>query len=236
MDLNDVPASGNSWLMTDVLRNAWHYTGFVVSDANAVHSLITHGYARDGDDAAYKAFSAGLNMDMASGTYLKYLAAQVRQGRISEKQIDDAVLPILEAKIRLGLFEHPYIDESKLERVLNDPEHAQKARAAVGRSVVLLRNEKMLPLDKKQIKSIAVVGPLADAESDLWSLWGSIDKPGPAVSILQGIKDKVGDGVRVDFAHGPQSPARHSIDLRERSHDRDQRAGEADAGRGAEGV
>ena len=203
MDLNDVPASGNSWLMRDVLRDAWHYNGFVVSDANAVHSLITHGYARDGDDAAYKAFSAGLNMDMASGTYMKYLAAQVRQGRISEKQIDDAVLPILEAKIKLGLFEHPYIDEAKLEQVLNDPQHAQKARAAVGRSVVLLRNEKVLPLDKKQIKSIAVIGPLADAESDLWSLWGSIDKPGPAVSMLQGIKDKVGDGVRVEFAHGP---------------------------------
>ena len=203
MDLNDVPASGNSWLMSDVLRDAWHYNGFVVSDANAVHSLITHGYARDGDDAAYKAFSAGLNMDMASGTYMKYLGAQVRQGRISEKQIDDAVLPILEAKIKLGLFEHPYIDAAKLEQVLNDPQHAQKARAAVGRSVVLLRNERLLPLDKKQIKSIAVIGPLADAESDLWSLWGSIDKPGPAVSILQGIKEKVGDGMRVDFAHGP---------------------------------
>jgi beta-glucosidase len=203
MDLNDVPASGNSWLMRDVLRDAWHYNGFVVSDANAVHSLITHGYARDGDDAAYKAFRAGLNMDMASGTYMKYLAAQVRQGRISEKQIDDAVLPILEAKIKLGLFEHPYVDESKLEQVLNDPQHAQKARAAVRRSVVLLRNEKLLPLDKKQIKSIAVIGPLADAESDLWSLWGAIDRPGPAVSMLQGIKDKVGDGVRVEFAHGP---------------------------------
>ncbi len=110
MDLNDVPASGNRWLLHDVLRETWNYKGFVVSDANAVHSLITHGYAGDGEDAAFKAFTAGLNMDMASGTYLKYLADEVKQGRVSMRQIDDAVLPISETKIRLGLFEHPYVD------------------------------------------------------------------------------------------------------------------------------
>jgi beta-glucosidase len=204
MDLNDVPASGNRWLLHDVLRQAWNYKGFVVSDANAVHSLITHGYARDGEDAAFKAFSAGLNMDMASGTYLKYLAAEVKQRRVSMQQIDEAVLPILETKIRLGLFEHPYVDESRIPQVLNAPEHAQAARNAVQRSVVLLRNEqKMLPLDRKQIKSIAVIGPLADAQLDLLGMWGAMTKPGPTVSILQGIKDKVGDAVHVEFAHGP---------------------------------
>jgi beta-glucosidase len=204
MDLNDVPASGNRWLLHDVLRDAWHYKGFVVSDANAVHSLIVHGYARDGQDATQKAFSAGLNMDMASGTYLKYLAAEVRAGRVPMKQIDDAVLPILEAKIKLGLFEHPYVDESRMEQVLNAPEHAQLARTAVTRSVVLLRNEqKLLPLDKTKIKSIAVIGPLADAQLDLVDMWGSLVKPGPTISILEGIKNKVGDAVQVEFAHGP---------------------------------
>ena len=204
MDLNDVPATGNRWLMHDVLREAWGFKGFVVSDASAVHSLIVHGYARDGDDAAYKAFSAGLNMDMASGTYAAFLAAQVKQGRISMKEIDAAVLPILETKIRLGLFEHPYADEGKLEQVLNAPESLQIARTAVQRSVVLLRNEKnLLPLDKTQIKSIAVVGPLADAESDLLGMWGAMTRPGKTVSILQGIRDKVGDAVKVEFAHGP---------------------------------
>jgi beta-glucosidase len=199
-----VPASGNRWLLHDVLRETWNYRGFVVSDANAVHSLITHGYAGDGEDAAFKAFTAGLNMDMASGTYLKYLAAEVKQGRVSMKQIDDAVLPILETKIRLGLFEHPYVDESRVSQVLNTPEHAQAARNAVQRSVVLLRNEqKMLPLDRKQIKSIAVIGPLADAQLDLLGMWGALTKPGPTVSILQGIKDKVGDATHVEFAHGP---------------------------------
>ncbi len=204
MDLNDVPASGNPWLLHDVLRETWDYKGFVVSDANAVHSLITHGYARDGEDAAFKAFSAGLNMDMASGTYLKYLAAEVKQGRISMQQIDEAVLPILETKIRLGLFEHPYVDESRIQQVLNTPEHAQLARNAVQQSVVLLRNEqKLLPLDKRNIKSIAVIGPLADAQLDLLSMWGAMVKPGPTVNILQGIKDSVGDSVHVEFAHGP---------------------------------
>jgi len=204
MDLNDVPATGNRWLLHDVLLDTWKYKGFVVSDANAVHSLITHGYARDGQDAASKAFSAGLNMDMASGTYLKYLPDEVKQGRISMKQIDDAVLPILEAKIRLGLFEHPFIDESRIPEVLNAPESMELARKAVQRSVVLLHNEQnLLPLDKAKLKSIAVIGPLADGDKDLLGLWGAMTKPGPTVSILQGIRDKVGSSVRVEVAHGP---------------------------------
>jgi len=206
MDLNDVPASGNRWLLHDVLREAWDFKGFVVSDAVAVHSLIKHGYASDGGDASYKAFSAGLTMDMASGTYLKFLPDEVQQGRISMKEIDDAVRPILETKIRMGLFEHPYADLSRMDAVLNDPAHLAQARSAVQRSVVLLRNEQnLLPLDKSgnRVKSIAVIGPLADAELDLLGMWGSITKPGPTVSIVQGIKDKVGGAVRVEFAHGP---------------------------------
>ena len=204
MDLNDVPASGNRWLLHDVLRDSWKYTGFVVSDANAVHSLITHGYARDGQAAATKAFSAGVNMDMASGTYLKHLIAEAKQGRVSSQQLDEAVLPILEAKIKLGLFEHPYIDEARIPEVMNAPGSQELARTAIQRSVVLLRNEQnTLPLSKSQIKSIAVIGALADAEADLLDMWGALNKPGPTVSILQGIKNKVGDSVRVEFAHGP---------------------------------
>ena len=204
MDLNDVPASGNRWLLHDVLRDTWNYRGFVVSDANAVHSLITHGYARDGEDAAYKAFSAGIGMDMASGTYFKFLPGLVQQGKIPMQEIDDAVLTILEAKIRLGLFEHPYIDEARIPAVMNAPESSRLARETATRSMVLLRNEqKALPLDKKQLKSIAVIGPLANAEMDLIDMWGAINKPGPTISILQGIKNKAGSGVRVEFAHGP---------------------------------
>jgi beta-glucosidase len=206
MDLNDVPASGNRWLLHNVLRDSWNFQGFVVSDAFAVRSLRIHGYARDPQDAAHKAFTAGLNMDMASGTYLKYLPVELQQKRISTKQIDDAVLPILETKFRLGLFEHPYFDESRIEPTLNDPAHQQLARSAVQRSVVLLRNHGgILPLDKtgKTIHSIAVIGPLADAHNDLLSMWGALVKPGPTVSILQGVREKAGSAVHVAFAHGP---------------------------------
>src|SRR5215475_6702471 len=151
MDLNDIPASGNRWLLRDVLRDTWKYNGFVVSDANAVHSLITHGYARDGQDAAMKAFSAGLNMDMASGTYLKHLLAEAKAGHIPMPQIDEMVLPILETKIKLGLFDHPYVDESRISDVLNAPQSQELARTAVQRSVILLRNEQnTLPLSKSQ--------------------------------------------------------------------------------------
>ncbi len=166
MDLNDVPASGNAWLMHDVLRESWKFQGFVVSDAFAVRSLLTHGYARDYQEAVHKAFSAGLNMDMASGTYLKYLPMEVQQGRITTQQIDDAVRPILETKIRFGLFEHPY-------------------------------------KSGKTIHSIAVIGPLGDADTDLLTMWGAMTKPGPAISILKGIQEKVGSAVRVAYAHGP---------------------------------
>ncbi|MFZ0319286.1 MAG: beta-glucosidase BglX [Candidatus Sulfotelmatobacter sp.] len=206
MDLNDVPASGNRWLLHDVLRDAWNFQGFVVSDAFAVRSLRIHGYARDPEDAAHKAFTAGLNMDMASGTYLKYLPIEVQQKNISIQQIDAAVLPILETKFRLGLFEHPYIDESRIAPTLNDPAHQQQARRAVQRSVVLLRNEgALLPLNKtgKAIHSIAVIGPLADAQNDLLSMWGALVKPGPTVSVLQGIKEKAGPAIHVEYAHGP---------------------------------
>jgi beta-glucosidase len=206
MDLNDVPATGNRWLMHDVLRETWHFKGFVVSDANAVHSLIVHGYARDGKDAAYKAFNAGVDMDMASGTYLAFLADEVKAGHISMKQIDDSVRTILETKVRMGLFENPYVDLDHISPVLNDPKHQEQAREAVHKSVVLLRNENfLLPLDKSgaSLKSVAVIGPLADAEVDLLSMWGDLVKPGPTVSILQGIKEKVGSSIKVDFAHGP---------------------------------
>ena len=206
MDLNDIPATGNRWLLHDVLRDAWNFQGFVVSDAFAVRSLRTHGYASDLQDAAHKAFSAGLNMDMASGTYLKYLPIEVQQRHITLQQIDAAVLPILETKIRMGLFEHPYSDLSQMETMLNDPAHQQLARKAAQRSLILLRNEgSLLPLDKtgKKIHSIAVIGSLADDPNDQLSMWGALVKPGPTVSILQGIKEKVGSAVSVAYAHGP---------------------------------
>lgn len=203
MDLNDVPATGNRFLLHGVLRETWGFNGFVVSDAVAVKSLVTHGYARDRNDAAFKAMNAGLNMDMASGTYADNLAKLVQEGRISTADIDAMVRPILAAKIRLGLFEHPYV-EPHSQQVASDPASAQLARTAAQRSMVLLRNQNsLLPLDKSKISSIAVIGPLADSGDDQLSMWGHIGKPNPPVSVLQGIHNKLGTAVRVEYSNGP---------------------------------
>ena len=115
MDLNDVPATGNRWLLRDVLRKDWKFGGFVVSDANAVSDLKTHGFARDAQDAAVKALTAGVNMEMSfnATVYLKNLANAVKQKQVSVKEIDDMVRPLLETKIKLGLFENPLCRRSE---------------------------------------------------------------------------------------------------------------------------
>jgi beta-glucosidase len=203
MDLNDVPATGNRWLLHDVLRETWGFNGFVVSDAVAVNSLVTHGYARDRNDAAFKAMNAGVNMDMASGTYADNLAKLLQEGRISTADIDAMVRPILAAKVRLGLFEHPYV-EPHSQQVASDPASAQLARTAAQRSMVLLRNQNsLLPLDKSKISSIAVIGPLADSGDDQLSMWGHIGKPNLPISVLQGMHNKLGTTVRVEYSKGP---------------------------------
>ena len=204
MDLNDVPATGNRWLLHDVLRETWGFNGFVVSDAMAIGSLVTHGYARDPLDASYKGFNAGVNMDMASGTYAENLAKLVQQGRVSTAEIDAMVRPILAAKIRLGLFENPYAKMNS-QQVASDPHHAELARTAAQRSMVLLRNQdSLLPLAKSgKYSSIAVIGPLADSGDDQLSMWGHIGKPNPPVSVLQGIRNKLGNSVRIEYAKGP---------------------------------
>jgi len=208
MDLNDVPATGNHWLLTDILRDEWRFKGFVVSDAFAVASLQTHGYAKDGADAAYKAFTAGVNMDMASQTYTKNLAQLVKDGKVSEAQLDAAVLPILAIKYQLGLFDHPYVDESKVEDTLNRPEGLALERRVAARSMVLLKNEnKTLPLSKS-IKKIAVIGPLADSTHDIeggWTVEGLFRDGGKShpVTVFAGIKNKLPDA-QITVVSGPE--------------------------------
>lgn len=149
MDLNGVPATGNRWLLHDVLRDQWKFHGFVVSDADAVKDLKTHGFAKDAADAAVRAFHAGVNMEMAVGStdYGAYLPLALREGRITARQLDDAVRPNIESKIRLGLFEHPYVDELAAKQIIESPDHRTGARKAAERSAVLLRNEGgILPL------------------------------------------------------------------------------------------
>jgi beta-glucosidase len=203
MDLNNVPASGNRWLLTDILRGEWGFEGFVVSDAMTVSKLVIQGFARDGRDAAFRALSAGLNMDMASNLYLENLAGLVEDDMLKESDLDAAVRPILAIKVRMGLFEKPYVDETLLETVAALPEHRQAARLAAQRSMVLLRNEgELLPLSK-DLKHVAVIGPLADsmeATEGPWMVFGH--KPN-AVTVLQGIRARL-PGANVTYAPGPE--------------------------------
>jgi len=202
MDLNNVPANGNRWLLNDVLREEWGFDGFVISDAFGVGNLVIQGHARDGQDAALRSLKAGLNMDMASNTYLQNLQPLVEDGSLSMEQIDEMVRPILAIKIRMGLFEHPYVDETLLEQVAALPEHRQTSRLAARRSMVLLRNEGgLLPLSKTT-KNVAVIGPLADsmeATEGSWMVFGH--KPN-AVTILQGIRNML-PNANLTYAPGP---------------------------------
>jgi beta-glucosidase len=200
MDLNDVPASGNRWLLRDVLRQDMGFKGFVISDAFAVYSLVAHGYARDYQDAAFRGLNAGVDMDMASQTYLKNLEKLVQSGKIPMALIDESVRNVLAVKVRMGLFEHPYGDLANMKTILNDPEHRKATREAAQRSLVLLRNvNDTLPL-KKDIKSIAVVGPLADAAKDTLGSW-TVDGCAPAVTVLEGIKAKL-PNAKIEYAKG----------------------------------
>ena len=203
MDLNDVPASGNRFLLHDILRGEWGFKGFVVSDAFAVGNLVIQGFARDGREAAFRALSAGVNMDMASNNYLQHLAGLVEDGTLKMADIEAAVRPILAIKVRMGLFEQPYIDESKLAQVVALPEHRKEARLAAQRSMVLLRNEGgLLPLTKS-LKNVAVIGPLADSKEATEGSWMVFDHTPAAVTVLEGMRAKL-PGAKVEYAPGPE--------------------------------
>jgi beta-glucosidase len=207
MDLNDVPATGNRWLLTDVLREQWGFKGLVVSDADAVKSLMKHGYARDLHDAAVRALNAGVDMEMAQDAtaFGQSLAAALKGGEVSLQEIEAADRRILTAKVRLGLFEHPYVDQAQVAKVLGDPEHRTTERMAAERSAVLLRNENgLLPLKKDAYKKIAVVGPLADSKLDTIGPWAFQEDLPETVTVLDGLKSELGAGAQISSAPGVQ--------------------------------
>lgn len=169
-DVNGVPATGNKFLLQDILRNEWKFDGFVVSDWNSVTEMIAHGYCADAKEAAYKAVSAGLDMEMTSKAYEENLRQLLEEGKITEEQLNQMVRNILRIKFRLGLFEKPYVDRSRDDKVLSES-HLASAKEAAIQSLVLLKNEKqVLPLSKT-ISKVAVVGPLADAPHEQLGTW-----------------------------------------------------------------
>lgn len=168
-DNDGIPASGNDYLLKDVLRKDWKFDGFVVSDWASMAEMIAHGYAKDGKDVARISANAGLDMEMVSGTYPKYLKELVQSGQVAMADIDNSVRNILRVKYRLGLFKNPYVDTSKTSTIYSQA-HLQEARKAAVESAILLKNEgNLLPL-KANLK-VAVIGPLADASHDQMGTW-----------------------------------------------------------------
>jgi beta-glucosidase len=198
MNLNGIPASGSSWLFTHVLRDLWGFQGFVVSDANAVRNLVTHGFAADLTEAGARGVSAGVDLEMAmtDPAYAR-LPEAVDSGSVDVEVIDAAVARILAAKVRMGLFEQPYVDEERARTVLADPAHREVARIAAERSAVLLRNDgDLLPLDTTAVKSVAVLGALADSKRDILGPWVFDFDLDETVTVLEGLQARLGDQVR----------------------------------------
>lgn len=188
MDLNGVPATGNRWLLHDVLREQWGFRGFVVSDWDSILSLATHGFASDSADAAVRAVNAGVDMEMTSTTYRDNLANAVKKGLVRESAIDDAVRLILLEKYRLGLFSNPYVPLERSQKELVSDEQRAASRAIATRTAVLLRNENnLLPLSH-DLKSIAVVGPLIESKPDVMGSWSLGSHAEDTVIVVEGLR------------------------------------------------
>lgn len=201
-DLNGVPASANPFTLTKVLRREWGFDGFVVSDYTSVEELIKHGLAADGPEAARLALGAGVDMEMVSRLYNKHGTELLKGGKLSRATIDEAVRRVLRIKFRLGLFERPFADEARERSVILSPQNLAEARRIAARSMVLLKNEReTLPLSK-EVKSIALIGPLADDQSDLLGSWTGDGNAADAVTLLAGVKAAVSPATKINYAKG----------------------------------
>ena len=200
--LNGVPSTANPFTLTKVLRGEWRFDGFVVSDYTAVEELIKHGVAADEAEAARLALNAGVDMEMVSRLYNKHLPALLRSNKVAQATIDEAVRRILRIKFRLGLFDHPYTDESRESKVIMSQENLSATREIATRSFVLLKNaQETLPLSKSA-RSIAVIGPLADDQQDMIGSWNGDGRSQDAVTLLAGIKTKVSQSTKIVYAKG----------------------------------
>jgi beta-glucosidase len=168
-DNDGIPASANGFMLKQVLRKEWGFKGFVVSDWASIAEMVVHGFAADNKDAARLSANAGVDMEMASGTYLQYLPELIKEGKVPVAAIDEAVKNILRIKFSLGLFERPYV-QTGVSSTIYSQEHLKAARNAAVRSAVLLKNDnQILPLSNKA--KIAVIGPMADAQRDQLGTW-----------------------------------------------------------------
>ncbi|MCF0127244.1 MAG: glycoside hydrolase family 3 C-terminal domain-containing protein, partial [Pseudobutyrivibrio sp.] len=205
-DLNGVPCTVNRHTLKDILKDRYGFEGFVVSDANAIKECVVHGIAEDDKDAGVQAVNAGLDMDMGTWIYSKELKSAVEEGKVSMDTLDEAVRRILSIKMRLGLFDNPYVSEEAMHRYDVLPkEHVEAALEAAEKSIVLLKNKKVLPL-KKNTK-ISLVGALADMPGEVLGTWALGGREDDCVSILQGLKN-----AGADFVYNPVCDPEGDID------------------------
>ena len=211
-DLDGVPASGNRFLMQEVLRDEWDFDGFVVSDWDSIDQLTDHGFAADFRDAAHKAVTAGVNMEMVSRTYADHLVELVEEGETAMERVDQLVGEILRIKLRLGLFENPYTETGEFPEPGND-DHLAVAREAALQSLVLLQNEdNALPLDVGALDSITVIGPLSDDPYEQLGTWIFDGDPGLSRTPLQAIRAFAGDRVEINFVRALETSRSRDTD------------------------
>lgn len=200
-DNDGVPSTGNKFILRDVLRDEWGFDGLVVTDWNSAREMIAHGFAADDKDAAALSVNAGVDMEMVSYTFVKHLPEQIKAGKVKEATIDDAVRNILRVKFRLGLFDNPYVDEKKPSVMYNES-HLAAAKRAAEESAILLKNDgEVLPL-KSGVRTVAVVGPLADAPHDQLGTWIFDGEKAHTQTPLVAIKAMYGDKVQVIYEQG----------------------------------
>ncbi len=188
-EIDGIPSTGNKWLLKDILRDEWGWDGMVVTDWNSAGEMIAHGFSRDLKHTAEQAINAGVDMDMMSYGFIQYAEELVKEGKVSEKEIDRAVRNILKLKFELGLFENPYVDETLSAKVDYAPEHLAAAKQAALESAILLKNDNnVLPLDKA--KTILVTGPLADAPYEQMGTWAFDGQKEHTVTPLAALREE----------------------------------------------
>ncbi|GMT46171.1 MAG: glycosyl hydrolase [bacterium] len=217
-DLNGTPSTANAWIWNDLYRKQWDFKGFVVSDYTAINELVPHGVVKNLFDADVLAFNAGVDMDMMGEGYISNLKKAVAEGLVSEKEIDRSVYRILRAKFELGLFDNPYkyISEEREKNDLLTPQHLAFARKDARESMVLLKNKnQLLPLSKN-IRSIAIIGPLGNNKYDMIGAWSAAgDRYHKPVSLLEGVKNKLGRKVKIMYSKGTEINTRSTKGFKE---------------------
>jgi beta-glucosidase len=204
-DLDGVPASGNRFLLKKVLREEWQFDGFVVSDWASIEQMNVHGFTANDKEAAFEAASAGLNMEMATSTYANHLPELIGEGRISMAQIDAMVSDILRIKFRMGLFENPFTDFSDYPAIANDG-HLAIAEQLARQSIVMLENrDQTLPLAKDELRSLAVIGPLADDPYEQLGTWIFDGDPSISQTPLNAIRQFLGERVSINHVRAMET-------------------------------